>query len=583
MAELDDETLDEARRLYQRGRFYLDCGLPEDAVDSLRRATEMVPGSALGWSALSEAHQRLGDAAAAEAAERRAAALNSGAAQSAPAAESVPDRPKGRVFSVTGRGDVVERPAPAGDSGDPEPTADPPMDPVASQVAAYNTAADAGDWPAAEAAARAIIEARPEDAKAWGFLGLALRYQFRMDEAVGAHRRAVEMAPETSAYLGALAKSNWEAGDYDRAVEIYVKALNLLQPDGPVHADTRLAAAMIKMLKGDLATGLEEYESRWQTGKISLPPVDQPMWDGQPAPDQRILFYGEQGFGDAIQFARFIPMIAARAAKVVVPCKPAVKRLIASVGGGPDIRDEQIGRNDFDLYIPAMSSMRAFGMDMASIPADVPYLAADQTDIDRFRAIIGGDDQIKVGIAWTGSPTNTIAWKKTVDPALFAPLLDRTDTVLYSLQIPRDDMAENLKRVPLGVVDLAPEIGDFADTAAAIECLDLVVTVDTAVAHLAGALGKPVWTLTPFVPDWRWFLGRTDSPWYPSMRLFRQIAPGDWRNVIAEVVTALEDFSPTRRRPPPPSSQEADTAVDIGEDATKPKPKKGFFDRFFGR
>ncbi|MEK9671217.1 MAG: hypothetical protein VW268_01770 [Rhodospirillaceae bacterium] len=253
------------------------------------------------------------------------------------------------------------------------------------------------------------------------------------------------------------------------------------------------------MLRRDLASGLEDYEWRRKTGKNSLPQVNKPYWDGAFAPGDRILFFGEQGFGDAIQFARYIPMIAKRCARVIVPCKPAVKRLIASVtafADNVDVRDEMFGRKEFEQYIPAMSAMRIFGTDMSTIPGDVPHLKAAPADVEKFRRIIRGGAKPgawKIGIAWTGSPTNTISWKKTVNPTLFERLMNEPAVELYSLQKMRDDMPYAVKRVPAGVNDLATHLNDFADTSAAIDCLDLVITVDTAVAHLAGALAKPVW------------------------------------------------------------------------------------------
>ena len=299
------------------------------------------------------------------------------------------------------------------------------------------------------------------------------------------------------------------------------------------------------MTLGDMVGGLPDYEARWQIGKISLPDVAQPYWDGSPMPGGRLLFYGEQGFGDAIQFARYVPIAARLCGRVIVPCKSQLKRLMKTLPGNPDIRDQTVGRNDFDAYVPAMSMMRVLGITPDGVPADVPYLAADPADVARLRPLVdAAGPGLRIGIAWTGSPTNTIAWKKTVLPALWAPVLAAggESARFFSLQVMREDMPAAVTHVPPGVTDLAPQLTDFADTAAAMACLDLVISVDTAVAHLAGALAVPVWTLVPHVPDWRWWLEREDSPWYPTMRLFRQPAHGDWAKVMDNVAAALAAY-----------------------------------------
>ena len=420
----------------------------------------------------------------------------------------------------------------------PEPGGD--DDPAAAFAKAYA----ARDWGGAADAVRVLIRTRPNDVRAWNSLAAAERHRGNFDAALDAHDRAVALNPAAPGPALARAKTLWEAGRLTDADAAYEAQLPGLDEGGPQYADARMSQGMIRMTLGGPAAGVEEFEWRWRAGQIALPDVAQPYWDGTPQPDKRILFYGEQGFGDAIQFARYVPLIAARCARVVVPCKPAIRRLMETLPGAPEVCGEKITRDSFDLYVPAMSAMRLF----EELPGDAPYLAAAEDDIARLRPRIGSGG-LRVGIAWTGSPTNGGDWKRTIDPALFGGLARVPGVTLYSLQKVRDDTPESFRDPPPGTVDLAPLLNDFADTAAAIACLDLVISADTSVVHLAGALAKPVWVMLPKVPDWRWMLGRDDSPWYPTMRLYRQDAFGDWPGVMARVATDLATFkSPGRKK-----------------------------------
>ena len=525
---------DEVRRLKERGVFYLTCGLKEDAVSTLERAAKLAPEDA----EIAELLSRL----------------------------RPPEERKGRVIGIRSRAerspasagqpepemlDEPEAPpAPAADEGaeiasaaatENAPSA--PSNEHAALIAAFTAAHKARDWPRALIAGQALAEARPDDPKAWGSLALTQRRLFLFDAALESHNRAMQLTRSTN-HSAARAKTLWDAGRYAEAEAAYEAVLPHLDPESREYADARMSLGMVRMTHKGPAAGVDDFEWRWKTGELELPAVDQPYWDGTPQPDKRILLFGEQGFGDAIQFARYVPVIAGRCAQVVMPCKPPLKRLMQSLPGAPDVRDQTISRSSFDLFIPAMSCMRILGAEPGDIPCDVPYLHAAAEDVGRLRPLIWDRPGLRVGIAWTGSPTNVIAWKKSIDPSLWQTLLAVPGVSFFSLQVLRDDMPERLKTVPDGVVDLAPHLNDFADTAAAIDCLDLVITVDTAVAHLAGALAKPVWNLIPKTPDWRWDLERTDCPWYPTMRLYRQDAFGDWAGVIAKVAHDLGGFRP---------------------------------------
>ncbi|MCF3628871.1 tetratricopeptide repeat protein [Thalassospiraceae bacterium LMO-SO8] len=492
----DDSQAEEVRRVLERAQFYLECGLTADAVRHLEDALALAPGDASVRAALARIRPQ-------------------------------PAKP-GRVFDI-------KSPPPPGAAAD-------------DLSAAYAAAYRARNWAGAADAARTLTQARPDDARAWNSLAVVARRLGNFEMALDAHDRAVALSSAAPGAALARAKTLWEAGRLAEADAAYGAQLSKLDEGGAQYADTRMSQGMIRMTLDGPAAGIEDYEWRWRSGQIALPEVGQPYWDGTPQPDKRILLYGEQGFGDAIQFARYVPLIAARCARVVMPCKPEIRRLMETLPGAPEVCGEKISRDSFDLYVPAMSAMRLLGADLDALPRDVPYLRAAEDDIARLRPRIEGGGRLRVGIAWTGSPTNGGDWKRAIDPALFEVLARVPGVTLYSLQKARDDTPEPFRRLPEGTVDLASMLNDFADTAAAIACLDLVVSADTSVAHLAGALAKPVWVMLPKVPDWRWMLGRDDSPWYPTMRLYRQDAFGDWPGVMARVASNLAGFEPKARK-----------------------------------
>jgi ADP-heptose:LPS heptosyltransferase len=256
-----------------------------------------------------------------------------------------------------------------------------------------------------------------------------------------------------------------------------------------------------------------------------------------------ILVYGEQGLGDIIQFARYTALLKRAGAKVIFECPRALARLFAT---GRDI-DELIIAGDplpsFDTHASLLSLPGLFGTRLDTIPAEVPYVSAPSTvSPDLARVLEPDRDRFRVGIVWAGSPTHRWDRRRSCSLDDFAVLAKCPGVALFSLQ--KGDSASALgERTNGWVVGLHNYLEDFADTAAAMMQLDLVITVDTSVAHLAGALGRPVWVLLPLAPDWRWLLGRDDSPWYPTMRLFRQTSRGDWSGVLAQVVEKLKGLS----------------------------------------
>src|SRR5262249_42315398 len=265
--------------------------------------------------------------------------------------------------------------------------------------------------------------------------------------------------------------------------------------------------------------------------------------DGRLLPDQTVLLQAEQGFGDTIQFIRYAPLVRACCARVVLQCPGALVRLMATVDGVDEVTPEVEPPTGAAARAPLLSLMHLFATRLETIPASVPYLAADPARIAKFRERIAGAAGLKVGLVWAGSPKHKNDRNRSIPLDALAPLLAMEGVTFISLQ-KGERAAEITENYGQRVIDLGPHLDDFADTAAAMSCLDLVIAVDTAVAHLAGALAIPVWVLLPFAPDWRWLQEREDNPWYPTMRLYRQPAIGDWGAMLHRVAADLQ--SPTR-------------------------------------
>ena len=264
------------------------------------------------------------------------------------------------------------------------------------------------------------------------------------------------------------------------------------------------------------------------------------MWDGFDIKGRSILLHAEQGFGDTIQFVRYAPLVAKRAGKVILECPGELTPLLRSVEGLSQIIVKGESLPDFDVHCPLLRLPLIFDTTLESVPAQIPYLGVDHLLIDKWRNKIQDDNsKLKIGLTWAGRPEQKNDRNRSFCFATFLPLAQLEGITFYSLQ--KGEAAKQARDAPesMKLVDYTEEINDFSDTAAFMENLDLVICVDTAVAHLAGALGKPVWTLLTFVPAWQWLLNREDSPWYPTMKLFRQRSPGDWGTVMVNVERQL--------------------------------------------
>jgi len=304
----------------------------------------------------------------------------------------------------------------------------------------------------------------------------------------------------------------------------------------PNHAKAQLELGELDLLAGFFREGFAGYEWRYHLPHAIglLPQNDVPAWDGSELNGEGLFVYVEQGYGDSIMFARFLPLAAARGARIVLGVSAPLVRLFHGFPGVERLVTNWQEAAPYQHHAPISSLPLLLGVDSPDAIPNAPYLRAEPEAVARFKTMIGGGAPA-VGLVWTGRPENPNDQKRSLPAALLSTLA-ASGVRLFSLQ------KDAIPPSGLRCVDLAPELDDFAETAAAIEALDLVITVDTAIAHLAGALGKPVWILLPFAPDWRWRLDRPDSDWYPSARLFRQPRPGDWDSVMNEVADQLASF-----------------------------------------
>ncbi len=388
----------------------------------------------------------------------------------------------------------------------------------------------------AETAFRRALELNPDHAETHSNLGNLLRVQGKFDEAVESFGRAVARRPdlvEAHANLGNTLKSR---GDMEGAVESFGRALDL----DAENAETHWNLAQVLLLQGRFGKGWPEYEWRTKCGdfRSMIWTVEGPRWDGGDLRGKTILVYAEQGLGDTIQFVRYAQGIAGKGGEVVVKCPPPLSGLIQSAPGVARVVNRVDRSVPYDVQASLISLPHILGTEEETIPADVPYLTAGDDKLETWRQRLGGTG-FRVGIGWAGNPEHKNDKNRSIDLGLFAPLLDTEGCTFYSLQVGerRRDIALNGMEGDL--IDLGGDLNDFTDTAAVMDQMDLIISVDTSIAHLAGALARPVWTLLPFVPDWRWMLERGDSPWYPTMRLFRQQTHGDWPGVFSGVGAAL--------------------------------------------
>jgi tetratricopeptide (TPR) repeat protein len=427
----------------------------------------------------------------------------------------------------------------------------------------------AGDAAAAERAYRHALRLAPQLAEIHFNLGNLLREQQRFPEACFRFRQALALHPDKDKFAFNLAQLHFSRGEFEAAVGLYrhtvrlagekslEASLNLgmscqktgaydaalaayarVLAEQPEHVGAHWNRALVWLVRGRLAEGWAEYEWRWRLPENPPAAFAAPEWDGsQPLAGRTLLVHAEQGLGDTLQFVRYLPELARRGARLILHCQPPLVRLLAACFPEITVAAAEAPPPACDLHAPLLGLPHRLGTRLESIPAAIPYLRApaDPAITGRIRR---GPGERAVGLVWGGEPAHAGDAQRSIPLALLEPLRRLPGIRLHSLQ-KGARAAELAPWLEDGrVVDLGPALTDFADTAAALAELDLVISVDTSVAHLAGALGRPLWLLVPAAPDWRWLLERADSPWYPTARLFRRRFDAGWDEVVAQLAAA---------------------------------------------
>ena len=383
----------------------------------------------------------------------------------------------------------------------------------------------------------------PTEIEALWDRAIALFGQGQYGESLDCLRTLEARLPDNPQLLSNLGVVYRDSGDLARA-EQYFRRVCSARPDDPA-AHFNLAITLLRA--GRLREGFHEYEWRWQVAQFAPQrrQFPQPLWRGEPLSSgsgidgsgssiggRRVLIYGEQGAGDAIQFVRYAPLVRNAGGKMTLEVLPHLERLMSWLEGGYPVVNALSAGVEFDVQCSLMSLPQRFGTELDSIPPPARFsipAALRAKWAARLRT-----ERMAVGVVWAANPTYLNNATRSVPPREFLPLTQLSGVQCWSLQV-----GPAAAETPGGMTNLAEELIDFAETAAVICELDLVITVDTAVAHLAGSLGKPVWLLLAYAPDWRWMLGREDTPWYPTMRLFRQKRPGEWGDVVERVLEEL--------------------------------------------
>ncbi len=377
---------------------------------------------------------------------------------------------------------------------------------------------------------RESIRLKPSQAVAQFLQGDALLQLGKLDEASASFEEALRLEPNFAAAVDGRCHALYSKGELDEMLA-WCEKLERLYPDlAELHANRGMAL----LLKGDFDQGWPEYEWRMRSVEwaAAVPTLPIPLWDGGLLRGKTILLRSEQGFGDTLQFIRFAALVKARGGNVLFECAQPLWRVLSDVSGVDQLVEIGARPPGVDVLSHLLSLPGLLGTTPASIPARIPYLHADPELVAAWQEELAPYRGLKIGITWQGNPAFKGDRRRSFPLERFAPVARLEGVQLFSLQ--KGFGSEQLEQLeqPCPIENLGPRLNDFMDTAALIKNLDLVIAPDTAVAHLAGALGVPVWMAVPFTPDWRWMLGRTDSPWYPTMRLFRQSAPGDWHGVF---------------------------------------------------
>ena len=389
------------------------------------------------------------------------------------------------------------------------------------------------------------LAVRPDFAEALNNRGSILQELRRFDEALVSYDRALAVSPNYPEALYNRGATLHELKRFDEALASYGRAIAV----SPNYAEAQFNDALCRLLIGDFERGWDKYEWRRRTeqARDTKRSFAQPLWLGHESIEGKtILLHAEQGFGDTIQFCRYVPLVAARGAYVILQVQKPLQELMRDLAGVTHVIANGDLLPDFDTHCPLGSLPRAFGTQRETIPADVPYLVVPKIYSEKWEQRLPEPAAVRVGICWAGNPHFKGDLARSIGLLPMLPLLSAAGVEFFSIQKDlRPGDAEVLKNHSQ-IKHLGGEIETFGDTAAVISSMDLVISSDTSVVHLAGALGKSVWILLQFVPDWRWLVDRDDNPWYPTARLFRQDATRAWDNVITQVHAALQAFARSR-------------------------------------
>jgi hypothetical protein len=399
-----------------------------------------------------------------------------------------------------------------------------------------------GEWEECIRLASRALEVQPRHAEVLANRGTALRMLNRFDEALADYEFALAASPRSPDVLNNRGVALAALNRHDSAIESYSRALEIQ----PGHHRARYNRALSRLVLGDLERGWADHEARWQGSDVHIPErtFGAPRWTGREDLHGRtILLHPEQGLGDGIQFSRYARLVRERGARVLLEAYPPLGSLLAQLPEVDAIVPPGGALPPFDYHAPLVSLPLAFGTRLDTIPPQAPALEAPRAHLEKWRARLGEASGPRVGLAWSGSTTLRNDRNRSIALARFAGIRAVPATFVALQKEIRDADREALAACERPVLHFEAELADFRDTAALVALMDVVITVDTSIAHLAGAMGKRVWILLPFSPDWRWLLEREDSPWYPSARLFRQQRPSDWDPVLHRVAAALAAFA----------------------------------------
>jgi tetratricopeptide (TPR) repeat protein len=413
---------------------------------------------------------------------------------------------------------------------------------------------DQGDVAGALRCFEEAVRMQPNYGEAHCNMGLALRRQGKLEEAMASYQQALRLLPEWADAHNGLGVVYYDLGEFPEALACYEQTLRLK----PHHANARVNRSLIWLLQGELEKAWPEYEYRWKLGKAGgLPagqtgmrPFKQPLWGGSPLKGKTILLYAEQGLGDTIHFARYAPLLKQRGGKVIVECQKQLDLLLCRCPGIDKLVVQGSILPDFDVQAPLACLPGILHTNLETISANIPYLFADPERVEHWHRELSRIPGFKIGISWQGNVHHPLDSVRSFPLSHFASLAEIPGVSLISLQ--KGNGHDQIKATAdrFAVVDLGPNLdekGAFHDTAAVMMNLDLVICCDTAIGHLAGALGVPTWLPVSLVPDWRWLLKGQESRWYPTIRLFRQKERGNWKAVFEEMADSFRCISRYRQ------------------------------------